>query len=296
MQLGFQLPWLAKLGFLKLPKLNFKDAAVNRVMKQMAPAILSVSVVQISSVINTIFASYLQSGSITWMYYADRLMELPSGVLGAALGTILLPTLSKHAVNQNTEQFSGVAVLSFPLLATLFMSSKFSLFDAQMTQQALIANSVGILGSIMVKVLAPGFYARQNIKTPVKIAIFTLVCTQLMNLAFIGPLKHAGLSLAVSLGACMNAGLLYYLLRKHGIYQPSKGWGIFLIKIVLSLVVMGGGLWAAHTYLPFDWVHVGALRKAGQLCILIAIGGGLYFVSLATLGFRPRDFKRVETR
>ena len=94
----------------------------------------------------------------------------------------------------------------------------------------------------------------------------------------------------------MNAGLLYYLLRKHGIYQPSKGWGIFLIKIVLSLVVMGGGLWAAHTYLPFDWVHVGALRKAGQLCILIAIGGGLYFVSLATLGFRPRDFKRVETR
>ena len=315
LQLGFQLPWLAKLGFLKLPKLNFKDAAVNRVMKQMAPAILSVSVVQISSVINTIFASYLQSGSITWMYYADRLMELPSGVLGAALGTILLPTLSKHAVNQNTEQFSGlldwglrlcmllalpatvgVAVLSFPLLATLFMSSKFSLFDAQMTQQALIANSVGILGSIMVKVLAPGFYARQNIKTPVKIAIFTLICTQLMNLAFIGPLKHAGLSLAVSLGACMNAGLLYYLLRKHGIYQPSKGWGIFLIKIVLSLVVLGGGLWAAHTYLPFDWVHVGALRKAGQLCILIAIGGGLYFVSLATLGFRPRDFKRVETR
>lgn len=313
LQLGFQLPWLAKLGFLKLPKLNFKDAVVNRVMKQMAPAILSVSVAQISVVINTIFASYLQSGSITWIYFADRLMELPSGVLGAALGTILLPTLSKHATNQDSEQFSGLldwglrlcmllalpatvglAVLSFPLLATLFMSSKFSLFDAQMTQQALIANSVGILGFIMVKVLAPGFYARQNIKTPVKIAIFTLVCTQLMNLVFIGPLKHAGLSLAVSLGGCINAGLLYYLLRKHGIYYPSKGWGIFLIKIVLSLVVMGGGLWAAQTYLPFDWVHVGALRKAGQLCILVAIGGGLYFVSLAALGFRPRDFKRVE--
>ncbi len=313
LQLGFQLPWLAKLGFLKLPKLNFKDAVVNRVMKQMAPAILSVSVAQISVVINTIFASYLQSGSITWIYFADRLMELPSGVLGAALGTILLPTLSKHATNQDSEQFSGLldwglrlcmllalpatvglAVLSFPLLATLFMSSKFSLFDAQMTQQALIANSVGILGFIMVKVLAPGFYARQNIKTPVKIAIFTLVCTQLMNLVFIGPLKHAGLSLAVSLGGCINAGLLYYLLRKYGIYHPSKGWGIFLIKIVLSLVVMSGGLWAAQTYLPFDWVHVGALRKAGQLCILVAIGGGLYFVSLAALGFRPRDFKRVE--
>ena len=315
LQLGFQLPWLAKLGFLKLPKLNFQDRAVNRVMKQMAPAILGVSVAQISLVINTIFASYLQSGSVSWMYYADRMMELPSGVLGAALGTILLPTLSKHSANQDTEQFSalldwglrlcmlltlpaavGLAVLSFPLVATLFMYREFTLFDAQMTQHALIAYSFGLIGLIMIKVLAPGFYARQNIKTPVKIAIFTLICTQLMNLAFIGPLKHAGLSLAVSLGACMNAGLLYYLLRKHGIYQPSKGWGIFLIKIVLSLVVMGGGLWAAHTYLPFDWVHVGALRKAGQLCILIAIGGGLYFVSLATLGFRPRDFKRVETR
>ncbi|ENT1830076.1 TPA: murein biosynthesis integral membrane protein MurJ, partial [Neisseria gonorrhoeae] len=156
LQLGFQLPWLAKLGFLKLPKLNFKDAAVNRVMKQMAPAILGVSVAQISLVINTIFASYLQSGSVSWMYYADRMMELPGGVLGAALGTILLPTLSKHSANQDTEQFSalldwglrlcmlltlpaaaGLAVLSFPLVATLFMYREFTLFDAQMTQHAL---------------------------------------------------------------------------------------------------------------------------------------------------------------
>ena len=314
LQLGFQLPWLAKLGFLKLPKLNFQDRAVNRVMKQMAPAILGVSVAQISLVINTIFASYLQSGSVSWMYYADRLMELPSGVLGAALGTILLPTLSKHAANQNTEQFSGLldwglrlcmlltlpaavglAVLSFPLVATLFMYREFTLFDAQMTQHALIAYSFGLIGLIMIKVLAPGFYARQNIKTAVKIAIFTLICTQLMNLAFISSLKHVGLSLAIGLGACINAGLLFYLLRKHGIYQPGKGWGSFLSKMLLSLVVMGSGLWAAQTYLPFEWVHVGGLHKAGQLCILIAIGGGLYFVSLAALGFRPRDFKRVET-
>ena len=271
LQLGFQLPWLAKLGFLKLPKLNFKDAAVNRVMKQMAPAILGVSVAQISLVINTIFASYLQSGSVSWMYYADRLMELPSGVLGAALGTILLPTLSKHAANQNTEQFSGL--LDWGLRLCMLLT-----------------------GLIMIKVLAPGFYARQNIKTPVKIAIFTLICTQLMNLAFIGPLKHVGLSLAIGLGACINAGLLFFLLRKHGIYRPSKGWGSFLGKMLLSLVVMGGGLWMAQAYLPFEWVHVGGLRKAGQLCILIAIGGGLYFVSLAAQGFRPRDFKRVEAR
>lgn len=313
LQLAFQLPWLAKLGFLKLPKLNLKDAAVNRVMKQMAPAILGVSVAQISLVINTIFASFLQSGSVSWMYYADRLMELPTGVLGAALGTILLPTLSKHAASDNPQEFSalldwglrlcmllalpsavGLAVLSFPLVATLFMYKEFTLNDAVMTQHALIAYSFGLIGLIAIKVLAPGFYARQNIKTPVKIAMFTLVCTQLMNLAFIGPLKHTGLALAIGLGACLNAGLLFYLLRKHGIYRPGKGWGAFGGKMAAALLVMGGGLWAAQTYLPFEWVHVGGMQKAAQLAALIALGGSLYFLTLALLGFRPRHFKRSE--
>ncbi|MCP1660953.1 murein biosynthesis integral membrane protein MurJ [Neisseria perflava] len=313
LQLVFQLPWLAKLGFLKLPKLSFKDPAVNRVMKQMAPAILGVSVAQISLVINTIFASFLQSGSVSWMYYADRLMELPTGVLGVALGTILLPTLSKHAAGGNAKEFSGLldwglrlcmlltlpaavglAVLSFPLVATLFMYKEFTLNDALMTQYALVAYSFGLIGLIMIKVLAPGFYARQNIKTPVKIAIFTLVCTQLMNLIFIGPLQHVGLSLAIGLGACLNAGLLFYLLKKHGIYRPGKGWGAFLGKMLIALLVMGLGLWAAQTYLPFEWVGVGGLQKVAQLCVLLAIGVGLYFVSLGLLGFRPRHFKRTE--
>lgn len=313
LQLVFQLPWLAKLGFLKMPKLSFKDAAVNRVLKQMAPAILSVSVAQISLFINTIYASFLQSGSVSWIYFADRLMELPSGVLGVALGTILLPTLSKYATSQDTEQFSdlldwglrlcmllalpaavGLAMLAFPLVATLFMYRKFTLYSAQMTEQALVAYSLGLIGMIMIKVLAPGFYARQNIKTPVKIAIFTLICTQLMNLAFISPLKHVGLSLSIGLGSCLNAGLLFYLLRKNGIYHPRKGWPVFLVKITISLVVMGGGLWLAQYYLPFEWVHVGGFKRAGQLCVLIALGGGLYFVSLVALGFRPHHFRRVE--
>lgn len=315
LQLGFQLPWLAKLGFLKLPKLNVKDAAVNRVMKQMAPAILGVSVAQISLVINTIFASFLQSGSVSWMYYADRLMELPTGVLGAALGTILLPTLSKHAASDNPQAFSGLldwglrlcmllampaavglAVLSFPLIATLFLYKEFTLNDALMTQNALIAYSFGLIGLIMIKVLAPGFYARQNIKTPVKIAVFTLVCTQLMNLVFIGPLKHSGLALAIGLGACLNAGLLYYLLRKHKIYQPGAGWAAFLAKLAVALAVMGGGLWLAQaqTYLPLQWVNVAGWQKAAQLLGLVALGGALYFVSLGLLGFRPHHFKRSE--
>ena len=312
LQLVFQLPWLFKLGFLKMPKLDFKHAAVNRVMKQMAPAILGVSVAQVSLVINTIFASFLKSGSVSWMYYADRLMELPTGVLGVALGTILLPTLSKHAAGDNPEAFSalldwgmrlclllampaavGLAVLSFPLVATLFMYKEFTLHDALMTQQALIAYALGLIGLIMIKVLAPGFYARQNIKTPVKVAIFTLVVTQLMNLMFVWRLQHAGLALAIGLGACLNAGLLYVLLRVKGLYQPGAGWRQFIIKLTLALLVMGGGLWAAQAYLPLDWMAGGA-HKTIQLLGLVALGAILYFGSLMALGFRPHHFKRME--
>ncbi len=314
LQLGFQLPFLHKIGFLKWPKLNLKDAAVNRVVKQMAPAILGVSVSQISQVINTIFASFLVSGSVSWMYYADRLMELPTGVLGVALGTILLPTLSKHAASQSTQAFSalldwgmrlclllalpaavGLAVLSFPLVATLFMYNKFTLHDAQMTQYALVAYSFGLVGLILVKVLAPGFYARQNIKTPVKVAIFTLLMTQLMNLLFIWKLQHAGLALAIGLGACLNAALLYLLLRKQGIYQPQAGWRTFLWKLALALLVMAGGLYLAQhqPWLPLDW-HARGWVKVSQLLGLIGLGVLLYFGALAALGFKARDFRRSE--
>lgn len=313
LQLGYQLPYLFKLGFLKWPKLDFKHAAVNRVLKLMAPAVLGVSVAQISLVINTIFASFLQSGSVSWMYYADRLMELPTGVLGVALGTILLPTLSKHSASQNTQAFSalldwgirlcmllalpaavGLAVLSFPLIATLFMYREFTLLDAQMTQGALVAYSFGLIGLILIKVLAPGFYARQNIKTPVKIALFTLLMTQLMNLAFVWKLQHVGLALAIGLGACLNALLLYILLRRHGLYVPQPGWLVFLSKLFTALLVMGGGLWLAQLYLPFNW-HAAGMIRVGQLSLLVCGGALLYFVTLFTLGFRPRHFRRHES-
>lgn len=210
----------------------------------MGPAILGVSVSQISLIINTIFASFLVSGSVSWMYYADRLMEFPSGVLGVALGTILLPSLSKSFASGNHDEYcrlmdwglrlcfllalpSAVAlgILAKPLTVSLFQYGKFTAFDAAMTQRALVAYSVGLMGLIVVKVLAPGFYSRQDIKTPVKIAIVTLIMTQLMNLAFIGPLKHAGLSLSIGLAACLNAGLLYWQLRKRGYLHTAAGLG-----------------------------------------------------------------------
>lgn len=313
LQLGFQLPWLAKLGFLKLPKLNFQDRAVNRVMKQMAPAILGVSVAQISLVINTIFASYLQSGSVSWMYYADRLMELPSGVVGAALGTILLPGLSKHAAKDNPAAFSalldwglrlcmllvlpaaaGLAVLSFPLVATLFMYREFDLHAAQMTQYALVAYTVGLPAMILVRVLAPGFYARQNVRTPMRVAVVSLIGTQLFNLILVWPLKHAGLALAIALGACINASLLFLLLRIRDLYRPQPGWKPFMLRIGAAVAVMTSGLAAAQIWLPLQWVGVSGAYRALQLAGLLLLALLLYFGTLALGGMRPRHFKRTE--
>lgn len=311
-QLLYQLPHLKKLDMLPLPRLNLRDAAVWRVIRQMGPAILGVSIAQISLVINTIFASFLASGSVSWMYYADRLMEFPTGVLGVALGTILLPSLSRYAArgDEAREEFSqlldwgirlslllavpsavGLALLSQPLIATLFMYGKFNAHDALMTQQALIAYAVGLTGLIVVKVLAPGFYARQNIKTPVKIGITTLIATQLMNLAFIGPLAHAGLALSIGLASCLNAGLLYYQLQRHGIYQPGKGWGAFIAKLLLACAVMAGALYAIQALIAIDW-HGHSWQRASWLLLLVSVGAIAYFGALFALGLRPRQFMR----
>lgn len=309
-QLLYQLPHLKKIGMLVLPRLNLRDSGVWRVLKQMGPAILGVSVSQISLIINTIFASFLVAGSVSWMYYADRLMELPSGVLGVALGTILLPSLAKTYANDDRHEYSrlmdwglrlcfllvlpcslALAVIAEPLTVALFQYGKFSAHDALMTQRALIAYAVGLLGIILVKVLAPGFYARQNIKTPVKIALFTLVSTQLMNLVFIGPLKHAGLALAISLAACLNAGLLYWQLRKHQLFEPQPGWGKFIAKLVVSVLVMCAVLIGMMYVMP-AWDQGGMPIRLVRLGALVVAGVVAYFGMLALLGFRLRDFSR----
>ncbi|AKL11506.1 TPA: murein biosynthesis integral membrane protein MurJ [Kluyvera intermedia] len=310
LQLVYQLPHLKKIGMLVLPRISFRDAGAMRVMKQMGPAILGVSVSQISLIINTIFASFLVSGSVSWMYYADRLMEFPSGVLGVALGTILLPSLSRSFASGNHDEYcrlmdwglrlcfllalpSAVAlgILAKPLTVSLFQYGKFTPFDAQMTQRALIAYSVGLMGLIVVKVLAPGFYSRQNIKTPVKIAIVTLVMTQLMNLVFIGPLKHAGLSLSIGLAACLNAGLLYWQLRKQNIFTPQAGWGRFLTRLIIAVLVMAAALFGMLYVMP-DWAQGNMAHRLIRLMAVVVVGGVAYFATLALLGFRVKDFAR----
>ena len=310
LQLAFQIPFLRQLKLLPRPRLNFRDAGAWRVMKLMGPAVFGVSVGQISLLINTIFASFLVTGSVSWLYYADRLMEFPTGLLGVALGTILLPSLSKLFADNAQDEYNklldwglrltlllalpaalALALLAVPLIATLFHYGKFTALDLFMTRDALMAYSLGLLGLIMVKVLAPAFYARQNIRTPVKIAVATLVLTQLMNLAFIGPFKHAGLALSIGLAACFNASLLLYHLRKGGIYQPQPGWMRFFIQVAVALAVMGGVLfWAMGD--AQAWLHMRALDKVLHLSALVVLGGSAYFLALFAAGLRWQDFKK----
>jgi putative peptidoglycan lipid II flippase len=313
LQLALQLPYLARIGMLPRLRADFMDAGVRRILRLMGPAVFGVSIAQLSLLINTIFASFRANGSVSWLYYADRLMEFPTGMLGVALSTVLLPSLSKYyssSANDALEQYSrlldwglrltlllalpaavALALLAVPLISTLFHYGHFSVEDVWMTRRALVAYSVGLVGLILVKVLAPGFYARQNIRTPVKIAVITLIATQLMNLVLIVPLKHAGLALAIGLGACLNAGLLYYKLRQHRIYQPQPAWGRFALRLALALVMMAAVLWGASGSDSW-WLAAAWQARLAGLVGLVCLGAVIYFATLWLLGFRIGDFAR----
>jgi putative peptidoglycan lipid II flippase len=312
MQVALQWYGLKRLGM--LPRWDWApgDQGVRRVLKLMAPAALGVSVAQVSLLINNIFASFLQTGSVSWLYYADRLMEFPTGMLGVALGTILLPSLAKHHADNDPAEYSklldwglrltlilaapaalGLGLLAVPLIATLFHYGAFTTHDVEMTRLALIAYSIGLVGLILVKILAPGFFARQNIKTPVKIALFTLFATQAMNLLFVWHigLGHVGLALSIGLAACLNAAILFHQLRRQAIYQPQPGWWTFLLKLLLALVVMGVFLFFAKGSVQ-GWLQSDLFERIAHLGLLVAGGAGLYFACLGLLGFRFAHFKR----
>ena len=310
LQLAFQVPFLIKLKVMPRWRLDWSHPGVRRVLGLMAPALFGVSVGQISLLINTIFASFLETGSVSWLYYADRLMELPAGVLGVAVGTILLPSLAKYHAAANTQEYSrlldwglritillavpaaaALAVLALPLVATLFKYGAFRVDDAWMTCRALVAYSVGLVGMILVKILAPGFYARQNVVTPVKIGVLTLVATQLMNAAFIGPLRHAGLALAIGLGACLNALLLYWFLRKERVYLAQPGWPVFVLKVAASVGFMAVVLFTTMGEARW-WLQAGWQLKVPAILGLVVLGTATYAACLLAFGFRPRDFSR----
>jgi putative peptidoglycan lipid II flippase len=310
LQIAFQLPFLARIGMLPRPRLSLRDEGVRRVLRQMGPALFGVSVGQISLLINNVFASFLISGSVTWLYFADRLMEFPAGLLGVALGTVLLPSLARSHAERTTQAYSALldwglrltlllavpaaaalALLAVPLVTTLFHYGAFTEIDVINTRDAVIAYSVGLVGLIAVKVLAPGFYARQDIRTPVKIAVISLVVTQLLNLVLVWELRHAGLALSISIGACLNAYLLLRGLRRHAIYQPQPGWGGFVLKLALAVYVMGAVLWVLCGNVE-SWLSAGALERVARLALLVVAGMTAYFGTLWLTGFRLRDFNR----
>ncbi len=310
LQVALQIRPLAKLGLLPRPDFSFRDPGVQRIIKLMLPAMLGVSVVQVSLVINTMFASFLPSGSISWLYYADRLMEFPAGLLGVALGTILLPSLSKLKSSDQHEAFSSMldwglrltflltlpaalalGMLAVPLISTLFQHGAFTAADVLQTRLALLAYSVGLTGLILVKILAPGFYARQDVRTPVKFALITLAVTQLLNLALIVPLQHAGLALSVGLASLLNALLLYRGLRSRKAYMPLPGWTAFLLKLVVALVVLGTVLWLGAGEAA-EWLAYDIVERIVRLAVLVVVGAAAYFATLFGLGFRVRDFRK----
>ena len=309
-QLLFQIPFLKRIGMLAWPKWDPRDEAVLRILRLMAPAAFGVSVAQVSLVINTQIASWLGNGPMSWLYFADRLMEFPSALLGVALGTVILPSLVRHHAADDSAEYSklldwgmrmslllslpaavGLGMLAVPLVATLFWHGAFLQHDVIMTRHALVAYAVGLAGIILVKILAPGFYAKQNIRTPVKVGIATLVVTQLLNLAFVHWLGHAGLALSISLGACFNAAWLWWLMKRSGAFRPEPGWALFLFKLAVALYLMGGVIWYGMGR-EASWFEIDAVTRAWRLALIIAGAMVTYFASLAIMGLRLRDFMR----
>ncbi|MEY4750010.1 MAG: murein biosynthesis integral rane protein MurJ [Pseudomonadota bacterium] len=318
LQLVVQVPALRRIGMwphLAITPAAFmaawRHAGVRHILRQMAPAVLGVSVAQLSLLINTQIGSHLQAGSVSWLTYADRLMEFPTALLGVALGVVLLPQLSAASAARDTARYSAlldwglrlvlllalpcaVALLVFaePLVAVVFHYGKFSARDVAQTVLALTGYGVGLMGLIGVKVLAPGFYAQMDIRTPVRIAITVLALTQMLNLVFVPWLAHAGLALSIGLAALVNAGWLLTGLRRRGSYTPAPGWWPYCLRVSAACAVMGG--WLLLNAHHVDWLALQArpLARALVLAGVLMAAAVIYFAVLELLGVSLRQFAR----
>ena len=317
-QLVAQFPALRGLGLLPWPRFDRAHEGVRRIARLMLPGIFGSSVAQVSLLLDTIIASFLMVGSVTWLYSADRLVEFPMGVFSIALATVILPGLSSHHSEKSPEKFNatldwalrltitvvapaavGLLMLSGPLIATIFGYGAFTDRDVLMCGYALMAYSFGLVGFSMVKVLAPGYFARQDTKTPVKVGLIALSINMAFNLGVVVPafllgfaVPHVLLAVSTGMSALVNSALLYRGLRREGIFQPSAAWKKLVPQILLASLVMAGflwwvsGDWAAWT----DW---SATRRAVWLGIAVIGGAAVYFGTLGLAGMRPRDLKHL---
>ncbi len=318
LQVAFQLPAVAKLGLLSWPRWRPALDGVRRIGNLMLPGILGSSIAQIGLLLDSFIASFLVDGSIAWLYFADRLMEFPLGVFSIALATVILPGLSAHHARASKEQFSatldwalrvtlllatpaavGLLVFAGPITATIFGRGQFSAHDVQMTSYALMTYSFGMLFISLVKVLVPGFFARQDSRTPVRVGMAALGLNVGLNVAIVLPAAHAGfpaphalLAVSTSLSAALNAGLLLRGLRKVGVYSPAAGWGVLMGRIVAANAVMAGVLvWMGGDV--ESWMALGAWERVGRCAVCIGGAAGVYFGGLSALGMRYRDLAHL---
>lgn len=308
-QFLFQIPFLYHRRLLVAPKLTWNDPGVRRVLKLMVPALFGVSIAQLNLMVDSVFASFLKVGSVTWLYYTDRLTDFPLGVFGVAIATVILPHLSRRHAEQGCEKYSrvldwglrlllliglpsaiGLVFFSMPLIASCFAYGKFSATDLLQTQKSLMALGSGVPAFMMVKVLASGFYARQDIKTPVKVGAWAMLVNSVLCAILIWPLAHAGLALASALAGYLNCGILLILLRRRGIYQPSVGWLKFIMQLIFANTMLAFYLFMIKGELSY-WLEQSALMRLLLLLAYVGIAMLIYLLSLCLAGVRPAQFR-----
>jgi putative peptidoglycan lipid II flippase len=310
-QLVFQLPSMHRLHLMPVPKWNWQHEGVQRILKLMLPAIFGVSVSQINLMMDAILASFLPTGSVAWLYYSERVAELPLGIFGVAVATVILPSLSRSHIAESPKEFSAtldwairinlliglpaalaLIVLATPILSTLFEHGQTSAHDIQMSAWATRAYALGLLGFMMIKVLAPGFYARQDLRTPVRIGVISVVAAQVMNVIFMivfhqaWGMGHVGLALATALAAYINSVLLFRGLRQQGVYRYERGWGRFVLQLLSAngaMVLVLGSL----LYRWPDWSHYSWNMRVLYLGVMCSAGIGSYALMLLVSGLRP---------
>ncbi len=308
LQLMLQIPFLWRLKMLVWPQWGWRDPNVKRIMKMMIPALFGVSIAQLGMLIDSMYATFLPTGSVSWLYYADRLMQFPLGVFGVALATVVMPHLSEQMARNNLDEFKraldwalklvvmialpcavGLAVLAGPILVTLFNYGKFNFLDVKMTEDSLWAFSIGLFFFIMVKIVVSAFYSRQDMRTPVKVGMIAVGVNIVFNTILIFPLKHVGLALSTSLAAMFNSLVLLWILRRQNLLVFREGWRKVILGTLTGNVLMvvfvhflEGNLHA--------WVAWSPFLRVAHLFLLIAVGVVTYFVSLLAFGIRRQDF------
>ena len=313
------LLWVAlgRLGMRPRLRPGFNHAEVRKVGRLMLPTLFSSSVAQINLIVGTAVASLLAAGSVDWLYYSDRLVEFPLGLFGVALGTVILPHLSRRFAAEDAEGYSGaldwglrmallagvpaglgLLLLAEPITATVYNYGRFTAFDTRMAAMSLSAMSLGVPAFMLSKVLAPAFFSRQDTRTPMRAAIWTVAVNVVLTVAIVTPLwrggvpgAHAGIALATALAGMVNAALLWRVLRGSGLYRPRPGWGRFALRLLVACVAMAAAVLAARGWIG-EWTGIpGASSRVAWLVLVIAMGAAVYGLALVALGLRPRDLR-----